>query len=315
MNTTQDALVQRRRRRSRRSKPAKGLVVVNAVLMLLWVGLSAGAAWLWFNPPRAQTIDLSENADASATADAIVGKPLAPIALRPLNSYREIVERPLFYQARRPPESDKAPPAPVEPPPVEEEVELTLIGIMVVGDDRSALIKNETTGKTVVVKQGDSFDSWSLGAVASDRVLLGKNGEFKEIKLIRNKRQPSQKITQQVEQLKEARRLAAERREQLRQQRLQPTGEPPPEEQIAENTGEEGEPLDDPEQPPTDENGEINPELEEVTQDQPDTRNDPGTGITDSNNEAGVQPQRTRADRTPSTQGNQTQAEPRASGG
>lgn len=187
---------------------------VNLLLFVIWLALLALLALMWFNPPRVERLPVTLDADAGEAAGAVS----ALEALGPLDAYQEIVERPLFFQARRPPEPE--PESKPEPSPEPEESdELTLIGVMQIGDSKTALIRNETTAKTTPVKAGEAFDErWTAMFIGPNTVTLARsNGETKQLNLVRNKRQPSAAISQQVDRLRQQRLLARQRREAAEQ--------------------------------------------------------------------------------------------------
>lgn len=192
------------------------------LLLLCWLGLLGLAAVLWLNPPRPAAVNATPppagDLDTAVSSDSVV------VALPPLEEYSEIVDRPLFYQARRPPPpADEQPvAAPVAPT---EEDELTLIGVMLIGTQKTALIQNQATGKVARLKVGDTLDNWQVVEVEPQRVtLLRRDGESKQLSLLRNQRKPSQQISQQAEKLRRLRELAA-RRDEAEQQAEEQTSE------------------------------------------------------------------------------------------
>ncbi len=103
-------------------------------------------------------------------------------ALPPLEEFSEVVERPLFSTDRRPFEppppkaaaeqSRKTPRAPVPPP------QLSLVGVVITPQHRSALLWDEKQSTFVRAKPGMEVSGWELANVAADGVILRK-GETK----------------------------------------------------------------------------------------------------------------------------------------
>jgi hypothetical protein len=127
---------------------ASGAVATSAALVL--------AAWAngdlaTLTPVAAGAIvlpDLSEQAPADAAA---LGATL---------------ERPLFSPARRPA------PAPAAAESVDAASPASQLVAVAIGPDRSAAILRLTSGKTLVLLQGEQIDGWVLSEVAPHRVML-----------------------------------------------------------------------------------------------------------------------------------------------
>ncbi|MFZ1829977.1 MAG: hypothetical protein WAW42_14715 [Candidatus Competibacteraceae bacterium] len=115
--------------------------------------------------------------------DAVVIPPLQPFKPQPLPRYAEIVERPVFIEARRPENDELA--APPAPPPNPDRT-LNLIGIVLVPNAAAALLRpEEPNAKVLRVPQGGTIDGWQLETVQAGKVVLRKGGEVRELALIR----------------------------------------------------------------------------------------------------------------------------------
>lgn len=109
-------------------------------------------------------------ADGPAAASALAaGPPVLPDqpVIDPL-AYKEIVDRPLFVRDRRPAVVATAEPQAAAPPPPA----LSLLGVMVLGDERVALLKRDTGGATLSVRKNDSVDGWAVDAIEAEAVVL-----------------------------------------------------------------------------------------------------------------------------------------------
>jgi hypothetical protein len=150
--------------------------------LLFWLAISAASAGIlimeWRHPPRLQT---PMAVDTSPTVTVPPPKPFEPL---PLTHYTEIVERPVFIDARRPEEDELA--ASPEPPP-ETDQPLDLIGVLLVPGAAAALLRptEPDNAKVLRVAQGEIVEGWRLQSVSADRVVLRKNGEIRELALIR----------------------------------------------------------------------------------------------------------------------------------
>jgi hypothetical protein len=89
-------------------------------------------------------------------------EPAGEAAVAGKGAYPEIAARPLFYPSRTP----WAPPPPPTPKPVSTApTPLTnygLIGVIVSGDARSALIRPSGANKTITIAEGQQLGGWTL---------------------------------------------------------------------------------------------------------------------------------------------------------
>lgn len=148
---------------------------------LFWLVIgAAGAGALimeWRHPPRLQT------SIAVNTPPTVTVPPLQPFKPLPLTHYAEVAERPVFIDTRRPEEDELAIPA--VPPPTPDQP-LDLIGVLLVPGAAAALLRpTEPNAKVLRVAQGEMVEGWRLQSVNANRVVLNKNGEIRELVLIR----------------------------------------------------------------------------------------------------------------------------------
>ena len=162
---------------------------LNILLLMIWLIL---LAWLGYRSmvatPDPVGIDEASNQTSPLQIEI---PPLQPIQFNELASYDEIVERPLFYPDRRPEEEDpqlvQAPTPESEPQP---EAELSLIGVMLTDNIQIALIRSGTSGNVARLRLGESVADWRLEQVMPQQVILQREGETRELELLRNRRQP-----------------------------------------------------------------------------------------------------------------------------
>ena len=102
------------------------------------------------------------------------GAPAPPLAIPPIVAYREVVERPLFSDTRRPQDkpADKVAAAPV----AKLESQWKLTGVVLAGENSSAHIMGMRDNKTVRLQAGMQLDGWRLDAVERDRAVFSLNG-------------------------------------------------------------------------------------------------------------------------------------------
>jgi hypothetical protein len=81
-----------------------------------------------------------------------------------MSEYSEVVERPLFYPTRR-----ALPPLPTEE---NGSTNLTLIGTVMSGASRHALIRHKQGSRVERVIEGQDIGGWTVESIQGDRVLL-----------------------------------------------------------------------------------------------------------------------------------------------
>jgi type II secretory pathway component PulC len=168
---------------------------INVLLFLLWLLILAVIAVQWMNPPRLDSSTGQQKTNNDSADVEIAIKPVSSFSIAPLDEYQEIVERPLFYETRRPPSPEVPEVAVQEEPQEEQPLALTLIGVMVTSDAKVALVQNDDTNKVERLKLGDEIGGWEVQFIDSDNVVINKSDETKELALLRNKRKPSLKTT------------------------------------------------------------------------------------------------------------------------
>lgn len=113
--------------------------------------------------------------EAAAEAGARGQRAAEELAYRgAVQAVQEFVDRPLFWESRRPPviEEEEAPPAPPAPPPPPPRG-LTVTGVVQLGDERRVLIKRQRPPETVSLREGETIDGWAVKAIAPHQVTLG----------------------------------------------------------------------------------------------------------------------------------------------
>jgi hypothetical protein len=98
---------------------------------------------------------------------------LAVPAAAPISDFSETLTRPLFHESRKP-APEVAAPTP-ETPSVEQPP-LQLVGVVIVPEGRSALIRMPRSKELVEVLVGERIEGWRLESIETDRIVL-KSGE------------------------------------------------------------------------------------------------------------------------------------------
>jgi len=119
----------------------------------------------------------AKSSDAEAAAD----QPLQTVAD---TTYPAIGQRPLFYPNRtrwQPPPPPPPPPPQVRaPPPL---TNYTLAGVIVSGDNRTALVKAPGGRQTLILAEGQQLDGWTLQEIAGTQLLFVSGKTTYEMKL------------------------------------------------------------------------------------------------------------------------------------
>jgi len=153
------------------------LLAINraVVLSAVCLGLSFACAWILLNPE-----ELIIPEPSPAAADASGPKLAAPsFSMSPIAAFSEIAARPVFISARRPipppapPAAAAAVPPPPPPPPAPPpQLNMTLVGVMIGGEGRYALVRLGSAPTVTTVRQGEEISGWRVFLILPDRVVL-----------------------------------------------------------------------------------------------------------------------------------------------
>jgi hypothetical protein len=152
-----------------------------AILAIVAAGAGYRAVSAWLELDSA--IEGPGTATAHEPNSGVTAEEIA-LSLPPIEEFRVIVERPLFSPMRRPPQP--APPEPevavveeaaVEPaaqpaPPPPPPISFSLVGIVIIGDQRVALVQPLDGGKAVQLREGDEFSGWTAALIDSERAVF-----------------------------------------------------------------------------------------------------------------------------------------------
>ncbi len=96
-----------------------------------------------------------------------------------------VLEHPLFYVSRT---RWAPPPAPVEEPPPPAPSTLnnySLVGVIVSGTSRSALIRLAGEGRTILLSEGQELEGWTLREVTRERLYFTSGDSSYEMPLLK----------------------------------------------------------------------------------------------------------------------------------
>ncbi len=119
-------------------------------------------------------------------AEEIAALPSQPsFAMAPIESFSEIVTRPLFSELRRPPIPDAEPggePEPIAVPKVQRGL-FVLVGVVITGQTRLAIVRNRKANEVVRLERGARIEGWTVESIEPDRVVFRQGAEIDEVNL------------------------------------------------------------------------------------------------------------------------------------
>ncbi len=121
--------------------------------------------------------------DVSRRSEVPALLPAQPFIPAPSSSFASINERPIFSQARKPIAPAPTGPAAAPPPPPTA----SLVGVILDGDNKLALVKTPASPLEASVKLGESVGGWQLVRILPDRIVLQLGTAIDEIKLESNR--------------------------------------------------------------------------------------------------------------------------------
>jgi general secretion pathway protein N len=118
-------------------------------------------------------------AETAAGRDKLPGGLINPLAARPLDDLSATRERPLFSPTRRPP-----PPPPVivrapdPPPPPPEPPNVSLVGVVMDGEEARALVRFGSVNKVIHARIGDDIEGWKVAQIEGRKLVLSLDGRL-----------------------------------------------------------------------------------------------------------------------------------------
>lgn len=182
--------------------------MINRRLLLLGTCATALAVYAVWSGAAGNLITLVGGSEAVAVADVSPQRametaapseavPLNPLAGTAVESFGEIVDRPLFNPTRSPPVEDSAPAQVAEPvpaPPPRDAVkaqDFTLLAIAIADDTKIAMVRWNKTNEVFHLKQGQYLSDWELRSVGEREVTIGRDEESFALKLFEGTRPPA----------------------------------------------------------------------------------------------------------------------------
>jgi len=158
--------------------------------MIVRYGLAAALALvLYAMPGQSQAAEPAPRAEAKPAAE-LPPQPTQPFQMGPAESYRSIVERPLFSPYRRsPPPAEGGGDTSVAAAPTKNNLDLT--GIMIGRDMAVATLRDRTTAKYFAGHVGDVIGGWTVSEITEDSVVLTQGATTERIEQIRKANWPA----------------------------------------------------------------------------------------------------------------------------
>ena len=167
----------------------KGVSPITLLVVLLAL---PALGWLWWTSGSDQTpiAAVSRPGTALPSTTPAATEPSKARPLPPIETFTEMVDRPLFA-ASRSPRLDAAPLADVPdfqetaPPPPEDNIKdrYRLVGTVEEGGRVFALLAG-TNGSFVRLRRGDRLENWTVDAINRQRVLMVNGERATELKLV-----------------------------------------------------------------------------------------------------------------------------------
>ncbi|HXP31513.1 MAG TPA: hypothetical protein VN832_10515 [Stellaceae bacterium] len=138
---------------------------------LLFFLLCGGLGWVIYVEAQQP---MEPPAAPEARQAAVRSRPQDPtFSMAPLNTYAEVVSRPLFSSSRRPaagvPASDRP-------------TAFTLVGIIISAADRHALVAHGVPPQIDRVSEGQNLDGWTVKSIEDNRIVLAQGDNEIEVK-------------------------------------------------------------------------------------------------------------------------------------
>lgn len=157
--------------------------LLTAVLAGVAAVLALSLAVEWLVLERSGSREVSPPSARTAPAPIDDTEIEGDFELPPLEDYRQMVERPLFMETRRPGAETNEAAAPQSPP---RPINLKLMGVVWTPHGKIALLV-DAKGKYRRLKMQDMLDGWTLVDLESDRATL-QQGEKREVLPLLKKR-------------------------------------------------------------------------------------------------------------------------------
>ena len=164
----------------------KPLRNIRYILMALCVILAGVAVYELVRPHYVPQLEQEAGQDAGTGSASALLQELEG-ELPPIEAFVEIIQRPLFMENRRPyvaPVALREPePEPVAPVEADITEQVSLRATIIIGEKRIALIQELAIGKQRRLRQGETYNGWTLVNVETDGISMQRGEEVRQIAL------------------------------------------------------------------------------------------------------------------------------------
>lgn len=156
---------------------ARGRNTLPTILALTCAALAAVLAVEAYTSPEAPVPVVP----APVVADDDAGQmPPQTYPAKPLDSYAEIAERPVFSSSRRPsPAARKS----TDGAGRSGHDNLMLAGVIMLANKRLAMIETKKSASVVMVREGQAVEGWTIDSIAAEKVVISQGNEVFELLL------------------------------------------------------------------------------------------------------------------------------------
>jgi general secretion pathway protein N len=163
---------------SLRNNPLLGVLAALAIILAIVIGLEGEFG--------ASVGSVLRPGDAKRAAPADAKLLPALVAVAPEVAYPETAARPLFTPTRRP-----APEAPAAPQSTFQKGQFVLQGVIAVGDNRVAMLREKSSGRIIRVERGKEVNGIKVVDIQSETVTLAQGAEEEKLSLNVQKAPPA----------------------------------------------------------------------------------------------------------------------------
>ena len=160
-----------------RVSPFRAMVLVLAVGVNAWLLMTVAAQF------AAGDLDVAEGAVWNPQLSSNLEK---VATAKPIDAYRQILARPIFFKSREPFNPAPAPPPPVVvamPAPVVVDPGLVLGGVMIKNGMKTAYVFNRASTSGAWANEGDEVLGWQIRSISGTGARLEQSGRSIELQL------------------------------------------------------------------------------------------------------------------------------------
>lgn len=157
-------------------------VAITVLLAIFCLAMTGVLVLEWLNPPsRDKSFGVTPQQPQEPLLDIDAS---AALEVPPLGHYSEIVERPLFLSSRRPVEEGSE--TVVEEEIIEEDLNLTLLGVLLTPERTMALLRMDDDGSMARLVLGETLEGWEFTSARPTSITLRKSDLVIDLPLVRN---------------------------------------------------------------------------------------------------------------------------------